>query len=439
MATVKAGRPSILVIVVDQLRFDFVTRRRMPKAAATLESGGATLLRCDASAVPTITETIHANLSTGEYPLIHGIIGKEWFSRQQREKQEIEFSALRELNTLSLAAASNGYAVFAVGGKPHATQIVATPYARYVLAPIVSNEQVVLGNYTDPPELPRWVHPDNRVRKKWVERDGVLVYKTPEFDQWIANVALDLLAGHAREGPILLFVLLSGLDFVGHEHLPGSEEHTTALQNVDKILVTLTEAARQTLGKDTVILALGDHGVRAIDRGIFKHSGRIGFREFTIDRRRRTYRLARTEMELPPKIQALIAHAVFDGGTARFWATDIGNLRGLFDWVRTQFIRYGTAYRVGLRHSMPSEVCNGAHARLGDIVVIANKASGFLKEEWMDAGRRIIVGEHGTGFREDRIVPCLLFSGRNWLRLRGGQTHIQVSRRLGKIVGLAAT
>lgn len=62
---------NIALIIIDQLRADYF---RLFKECSRLLPYKAVV---DTNSMPTSTEAMHANMSTGEYPATHGFISKE--------------------------------------------------------------------------------------------------------------------------------------------------------------------------------------------------------------------------------------------------------------------------------------------------------------------------------------------------------------------------
>jgi len=80
-------RPKLIVlIVIDQFRYDYLTRFRphfTAKGFNLLLDGGAVFTDCRYDYASTITGPGHASLATGAYPNQHGIIDNEWYDRTQ--------------------------------------------------------------------------------------------------------------------------------------------------------------------------------------------------------------------------------------------------------------------------------------------------------------------------------------------------------------------
>lgn len=74
----------VLVIVVDQFRYDYLTRFRASYTGgiARLLKQGAVFTDARYPHYPTVTATGHATVLTGATPSISGIVGNEWFERE---------------------------------------------------------------------------------------------------------------------------------------------------------------------------------------------------------------------------------------------------------------------------------------------------------------------------------------------------------------------
>ncbi len=81
-------RPKLLlIIVIDQFRYDYLVRFRQKFVAGgfnLLLNGGACFADCRYDYATTATGPGHASLFTGAYPNLHGIIGNEWYDHSLR-------------------------------------------------------------------------------------------------------------------------------------------------------------------------------------------------------------------------------------------------------------------------------------------------------------------------------------------------------------------
>jgi hypothetical protein len=74
----------VLLIAVDQFRYDYLTRFRRDYTAGfkRLLSDGAVFINANLEHYPTVTAIGHATMLTGATPAVSGIIGNDWFDRQ---------------------------------------------------------------------------------------------------------------------------------------------------------------------------------------------------------------------------------------------------------------------------------------------------------------------------------------------------------------------
>src|SRR5262249_57875969 len=91
----ESGKPSLVVVIsVDQLRFDYLERYRDRRLPADVRNGGdetrgfrwlmeegASFTDAHHDHYPLVTATGHAALLTGALPYKSGIVGNDWFDR----------------------------------------------------------------------------------------------------------------------------------------------------------------------------------------------------------------------------------------------------------------------------------------------------------------------------------------------------------------------
>ena len=108
------NRPKLVVVlVIDQFRCDYLMRFRPlfgKGGFGRLLDGGAVYTDCRYDYATTITGPGHATLLTGAYPNVHGIIGNNWYDRdQKREVYCVEDSSTRVVGSHGKASASPGF------------------------------------------------------------------------------------------------------------------------------------------------------------------------------------------------------------------------------------------------------------------------------------------------------------------------------------------
>jgi len=83
-------KPKLVVaIVVDQMRYDYLTRlssKFSDEGFNRLVNEGFNCLNTHFNYVPTVTGPGHTSIATGSTPSIHGIVGNEWYDRENREE-----------------------------------------------------------------------------------------------------------------------------------------------------------------------------------------------------------------------------------------------------------------------------------------------------------------------------------------------------------------
>ncbi len=96
----------VLFIVVDQFRYDYMTRFRSEFRGGfdRLLREGASFTKAHHNFFPTLTAVGHATLITGAMPSVTGIIGNDWFDRKAGK----QISSVSDDNTKPIGAAAKG-------------------------------------------------------------------------------------------------------------------------------------------------------------------------------------------------------------------------------------------------------------------------------------------------------------------------------------------
>ena len=78
----------VLVIVIDQFRYDYLTRFRDEYKAGfdRLLTKGAVFTNARYEHFPTVTAVGHSTILSGATPSVSGIIGNEWYDREEGRK-----------------------------------------------------------------------------------------------------------------------------------------------------------------------------------------------------------------------------------------------------------------------------------------------------------------------------------------------------------------
>ena len=114
-ATLAAATPKkpklVLVIVVDQCRYDYMSRYRADFKGGfdRLLKNGASLTSAHDDFFPSITSVAHAAILTGAMPSATGIVGNDWFDRPSGKPT----SSIADLNTKMVGGSAGK------GSSPH--------------------------------------------------------------------------------------------------------------------------------------------------------------------------------------------------------------------------------------------------------------------------------------------------------------------------------
>lgn len=202
---------------------------------------------------PTYTYPCHASIMTGCYPDKHGIYHNQPFNEQMDKSEWFWYARDIKVPTMIDVARANGLRTACIawpvmGGAP-ADYLIAEIWARTI----------------DDDARPVFQKVDSPLAGKIFDRnrDKLLWMKTPQFDDFAASCAADIIG---EDFPDLLFVHLSYLDHQKHVNGPETSKNLIALSFIDEKIGQITDAVRKT-GKygDTIFFIFGDHGHMAIE------------------------------------------------------------------------------------------------------------------------------------------------------------------------------
>jgi predicted AlkP superfamily pyrophosphatase or phosphodiesterase len=301
----------VLAIVVDQFRYDYLTRFRKDyhSGFARLLEHGAVFTNAHHIALPTVTAIGHSTFLSGATPSLSGIAGNEWYDRATNHSVT---SVSDESTTLV------GGLPGKTGSSPH-HMLVSTlgdelkmhGETSRVIGISIKDRSAILpaghmadGAYWfDPasdhwvtssyyrPELPDWVnrmndeHPAQKYAKAvWRPVDapdsakpfcgmsdelGAPVCRSLEATPW-ANDMIEEMAERAivaeklgqREDTDILAVSFSANDYVGHAKGPDAPEVRDISIRTDRLLGKLMDFVDKHVGTGkTVLVMTADHGV----------------------------------------------------------------------------------------------------------------------------------------------------------------------------------
>ena len=293
----------VLGIVVDQFRYDYLTRFRSEYTGGLkrLLEEGANFTNSNYSYAPTVTAAGHTAMLTGAPPSVTGIVGNEWWDRETNAtvtsvsdprtrlvggngagsspRRLLQSTIGDELKAVGRAGRLIGIsikdraAILPAGHAADAAYWFDAPSGRFVTSSFYMSS------------LPAWLDDVNKGKPadkyagmEWLKHKmpaaaGRALYDeveaTPYGNELVQMMALRAL-GAERLGTTagktdVMTVSYSSNDYVGHRYGPDSEEvHDMALR-VDKLIGELLQAAEAQAGAGTVLAFLtADHGVAPI-------------------------------------------------------------------------------------------------------------------------------------------------------------------------------
>lgn len=294
----------VLAIVVDQFRYDYLTRFRSEYHGGfdRLLREGAVFTNANYIHFPTVTAVGHSTFLTGAIPSISGIIGNDWYDRDEgKHVTSVSDSGTKLLGGTGEGASPHRLLVSTVGDelkmangrrsrvigislKDRASVLPAGHMADAAYWFDLKAQGFVSSTYYFN-DLPGWVKDFNKSRlgDQWagstwlthkLPQDLANFYgnstESPMEESPYGNELVGMLAERALAAEQLGFhgvtdilaVSFSSNDKVGHSYGTYSpEEHDVAIQT-DRILERLFQAVDKAVGLDnTMVVLTGDHGV----------------------------------------------------------------------------------------------------------------------------------------------------------------------------------
>jgi len=290
----------LLAIVVDQFRYDYLTRFRADFTGGLkrMLEQGAVFTNAHYDASPTVTAVGHSTFLTGAMPAKSGIVGNQWWERAENKVvTSVSDDNVKMLGGIGVGAGSSPARLLVStvgdelknsgkGGKVIGMSLkdrsAILPAGRKADAAYWFDGQS--GNFVSSTyyftELPSWVRDFNATRPadRYVGQDwmghkmpatsGPQLYNnvdaSPFGDELLQALALRTLDAEnlgAGSKTDLLAVSYSSVDYVGHRDGPDSPEIHDMVKRVDKLIGALIDAAEARAGKGNVLVAFSaDHG-----------------------------------------------------------------------------------------------------------------------------------------------------------------------------------
>ena len=318
-ASLAAQTPStkpklLLVVVVDQFRYDYLTRFRTAYHGgfARLLEHGAVFTNAHYMHVPTVTAIGHSTVLTGATPSVSGIVGNEWYDRASKHM----VTSVSDSDTQLLGGAAGQ-----TGSSPRRLLVSAVPdemkiagRASKAIGISIKDRSAVLppghmadaaywfdepsghfvsGTYYEP-ALPAWVQrfDDAQPAAKYKDaqwraldakpgdppfcsmapgkgpRDCRILEATPfgnDMLEAFAEKAIEQEALGTHAATDVLTVSFSSNDYVGHALGPDSAEVRDISIRTDRTLGKLFEFIDARLGAGKMLVVLtADHGVAPV-------------------------------------------------------------------------------------------------------------------------------------------------------------------------------
>ncbi len=326
----------VLLIAVDQFRYDYLTRFRgdFTSGLERLLGQGAVFTDANLEHYPTVTAIGHATMLSGATPSVSGIIGNDWFDRETgTQVQSITDSTVKPVGAPDSATASPRRLLVSTLGdelKLSSSAPKGSEAAPRVIGLSLKDRSAVMpaGRGADAaywldtksgafvsstyymPDAPAWVKAfnarhlaDSHLGEDWTplsppsvslkqmpKEKGQPFYEavfgSPFGNELLLEFATDALA-HERMGQRgvtdLMSVSFSSNDSVGHTYGPESPQVRDIAIRTDRVIGQLLERVDKAVGLQRTLIALtADHGVAPLPESLTARSmpgGRIENKE----------------------------------------------------------------------------------------------------------------------------------------------------------------
>jgi predicted AlkP superfamily pyrophosphatase or phosphodiesterase len=288
----------VIAIVIDQFRYDFLTRFRSEYTGGLKRMlvEGANFTNSRYPQYQTVTAVGHSTFLSGATPSNSGIVGNEWWDRTTGAA----VTSVSDAGTRLVGGTGPGSSPRRLLQSTVGDELKASGKGGKVIGISIKDRSAILpgghtadaaywfdgssGNFVSSTyyfnELPPWVADTNQSHladkfsgEEWMKHKlpsgGPALYAeleaTPYGNELIQQLALRALKAEKLGTTAkidLLAISYSANDYVGHRYGPDSEEvHNMALR-VDKLIGELLRAAEAQAGPGNVLAVLtADHGV----------------------------------------------------------------------------------------------------------------------------------------------------------------------------------
>lgn len=402
----------VLVIVLDQ--FPFNSLPRMHRLLNEISPYRPIIKKCEVRHIPTLTQSGHAAIVTGRSMGKNGIVGDCWFNRE--DSSLVKFNgniSYLTSPTISDIACVNGFRVACVSGKKDVTSL--------------------LGNSMFLPESLRGKTLSFEPSSILVLAKDGLRYE-PGSGEWIASVAEACLEKYLNNSEQwCLIVSFSNLDKVGHRYGIDSEHYEREVLKVEDLIINLL---RKVDLNDTLVIIVGDHGAIQLKNIVRINKSRKHFEFYELDDGVEKFVNERKIPDFIVENTYSLDGLISDGGLLRVYLQR-QELEVLIK-VKNEFLYALEEYINPLRmYDSQSPIYKHIQTedkRNGDLLVMAKKGIGFLREEW-----RNVLTAHGSNYEEDRIVPLLILDSKGMLEEYVNKpvvSQVEIAPLISKCLGL---
>jgi hypothetical protein len=291
----------MLAIVIDQFRYDYLTRFRQEYHSGfdRLLTHGAVFTNARYQHFPTVTAVGHSTFLSGATPALSGIIGNEWYDREEGKT----VTSVSDPNSSLLGGAQS-----ATGSSPRRLLVdtvgdelkISNGAKSKVIGVSLKDRAAILpaghmangaywfdarsGHFVSSTfyfaDLPQWVKDFNGANPadqykgahflaKTLPTESPALYSAidaspfgNEMIERFAETALQAEQLGKRGVTDILCVSFSSNDYVGHASGPDSPEVHQISIETDRLLGKLFQAVNQAVGLDNALIVLtADHGV----------------------------------------------------------------------------------------------------------------------------------------------------------------------------------
>lgn len=315
LAHASAKQPKLVVLLaIDQFRYDYLIRFRDEYNGGLnqLLTQGAVFENANLGHYPSVTATGHATMLTGATPALSGIVGNDWYDREEHKRVfSISDDAVKPLGASGAGASPKRLLVSTIGDELK----MAHPGSSHVIGISLKDRSAILtaghmadgaywydtksGNFISStyyfPDLPEWVksfdesHPSGKYAgAEWTITGGVSkarrlptrpgpdlygeIFNSPFGNELLEDFAEKAIAAEKlgqHDATDLLSISFSSNDDVGHAFGPDSPEVRDISIKTDRILQKLFALLDQRIGMQNVLVVLtADHGVSPLPENL---------------------------------------------------------------------------------------------------------------------------------------------------------------------------